>query len=235
MSTLNKFAEISLLAGDPARAAMLNALMDGRALTAGELARVAGVAPQTASGHLGRLLAAGMLIVERQGRHRYHRLAGPEVAQMLETIMQVAAGLQVPAKTFVVGPKDQALRAGRTCYDHLAGQLGVAIADALVREGYVELGCDGGIVTDAGYAALGKAGVDVAALKAPAANQARRLMCRPCLDWSERRPHIAGRLGAALCTLALEKDWVRRIKGSRAISLTPGGRRKLMDAFGVAL
>jgi DNA-binding transcriptional ArsR family regulator len=130
MANLSTFAEVAALAGDPARAGMLHALMDGRALTASELARVAGVTPQTASGHLARLATAGLLSVEKQGRHRYHRIASPGVAQMMESIMQVAAGLDPKRPPLTVGPKDAALRAARTCYDHLAGRLGVAVADA---------------------------------------------------------------------------------------------------------
>jgi len=135
MTSQSAFAEIATLAGDPARAGMLHALMDGRALTASELARVAGITPQTASGHLARLVTAGLLAVEKQGRHRYHRLASPAVAQMMESIMQVASGPGTTRPRFVVGPRDAALRAARTCYDHLAGGLGVALADALVEGG----------------------------------------------------------------------------------------------------
>jgi DNA-binding transcriptional ArsR family regulator len=132
MARLSTFAEVAALAGDPARAGMLHALMDGRALTASELARVAGVTPQTASGHLARLATAGLLCVEKQGRHRYHRIASPAVAQMMENMMQVTSGLDPARPPLTVGPRDAASRAARTCYDHLAGRLGVALADALV-------------------------------------------------------------------------------------------------------
>ena len=132
MASNAQFAEVAALAGDPARACMLHALLDGRALTATELARVAGIAPQTASGHLTQMTALGMLTVEKQGRHRYHRLATASVAHMLESIMQVAAELEPNRKRFVVGPRDAALRKARTCYDHFAGRLGVALADALI-------------------------------------------------------------------------------------------------------
>src|SRR5882672_4012500 len=159
MSNNAMFAEIAALAGDPARAGMLHALMDGRALTATELARAAGVTPQTASGHLARLIAAGLLAVEKQGRHRYHRLASPAVAQMMESIMQVAASTVRAARPVFVGPRDKALRAARTCYDHLAGHLGVALADALVAGGHVELSHDAGVVTDAGVALFGRIGI----------------------------------------------------------------------------
>src|SRR5262249_11455555 len=138
------FAEVAALAGDLARAAMLHALMDGRALTASELARGAGVTPQAAGGHLARMTTAGLIGVEKQGRHRYHRLASPAVAQMVESIMQVASGLAPPRPTLSVGPRDAALRAARTCYDHLAGHLGVALADALVAGGHAQPAGDPG-------------------------------------------------------------------------------------------
>jgi len=236
MASNARFAEVAALAGDPARASMLHALMDGRALTATELARSAGIAPQTASGHLARMTAAGLLVVQSQGRHRYHRLASPAVAGMMESIMQVAAGAEAdgePARRIVVGPREAALRDARTCYDHLAGRLGVALADAMVGRGYVDLGSDAGLVTEPGTAFLHRIGIGVDALAGPPGRRGRRLMCRPCLDWSERRPHIAGAVGAALCSHCLDRGWVRRIEGSRALAITPKGRRIFRDAFGV--
>ncbi len=221
------FAEIAALAGDPARAGMLHALMDGRALTASELARVAGIAPQTASGHLSRLVAARLLNVEKQGRHRYHRLASPAVAQMMESIMRVAS----EPKRLSVGPRDTGLRAARTCYDHLAGRLGVALADALVAGGHAELGNDAGLVTDKGIRFLARLGVDVEALE----QRSKRVLCRPCLDWSERRPHLAGAVGAALCAHSFDKNWIRRIEGTRAVAVTPRGQRVFREEFGVRL
>lgn len=231
MASIAAFAETAALVGDPARANMLSALMDGRALTATELARVAGVTPQTASGHLVRLTSAGLLSVRRQGRHRYHRLASSEVARMLEGIMAVAEGRCAPAtdaRRLAFGPRDAALRAARTCYDHLAGRLGVALADALTARGYVELADDGGAVTDEGSARLRAFGLDLAA-----ALSGRRVFCRPCLDWSERRPHIAGALGAALCRRCFGLGWLRRIDGSRAVAVTPPGREGFRRTFGL--
>jgi DNA-binding transcriptional ArsR family regulator len=232
MASHARFAEVAAMAGDPARASMLHALMDGRALTASELARAAAIAPQTASGHLARMTAAGLLVAESQGRHRYHRLASPAVARMMESIMQVAAGLE-PARRVVVGPREAALRDARTCYDHLAGRLGVALADAMIGRGYLELGSDAGLVTEPGTAFLHRIGIDADALAGPPGRRSRRLMCRPCLDWSERRLHLAGAVGAALCTHCLDRGWVRRIEGSRAVAVTPKGRRVFREAFGV--
>ncbi len=213
-------AETAALIGDPARAAMLTSLMDGRALTAAELARVAGITAQTASGHLARLTEAGLLAMERQGRHRYHRLGSAAVAQMLESMMSVAAN--------PLGPRQVALRQARTCFDHLAGVLAVAIADRMVERGHVEWGADGGRLTDAGGAFLTDLDID----PLPSGKRRGAVFCRPCLNWSERRPHIAGQVGAALCRACLDRDWVRRVEGSRALTIRPAGRLALDHAFG---
>jgi DNA-binding transcriptional ArsR family regulator len=232
MASNAMFAQVAALAGDPARAGMLHALMDGRALTASELAHVAGIAPQTASGHLARMTAVGLLAVEKQGRHRYHRLAAPGVAHMLESIMQVASDLEPSQKRLVVGPRDVALRTARTCYDHLAGRLGVALADALVAAGHAELAIDGGIVTATGMEFLGRIGIDVIARHL---KKSGRVLCRPCLDWSERRPHLAGVVGATICAHSFDKGWIRRIEGTRAVAITPKGQQVFRKEFGVQL
>ncbi len=231
MVSTAQFAEIASLAGDPARAAMLQALMDGRALTASELAGVAGVAPQTASGHLARLTTAGLLALEKQGRHRYHRLASPAVARMMESIMQVAGEAAPQRPRLSTGPRDAAMRAARTCYDHLAGQLGVGLADALVDRGFVELETDAGRVSDAGLAFLAEVGLDAATLAQRRGRRSGRLLCRPCLDWSERRPHLAGVLGAALCAHAFDQGWVRRLDGGRAVAVTLKGQQVFRERF----
>jgi DNA-binding transcriptional ArsR family regulator len=241
MASNAMFAEVAALAGDPARAGMLHALMDGRALTASELARVAGITPQTASGHLTRMTAAGLLSVEKQGRHRYHRLATPSVAHMLESIMQVASDLAPPRKRLTVGPRDAALRCARTCYDHLAGQLGVALADALVGHGHAELTGDAGVITDTGIAFLDRIGIDVQALLARSTQRSARtqrpgrVFCRPCLDWSERRLHLAGAVGSALCAHSFHNGWIRRIDGTRAVMVTPKGQQVFREQFGAQL
>lgn len=226
------FTEIAALAGDPARWSMLTALIDGRALTATELARISGVSPQTASGHLSRLAQAELLVVEKQGRHRYHRLASLAVAQMLEGIMQVAAGRQDKAPPrLVTGPRDAAMRYARTCYDHLAGRLGVALADALIAAGHVELATDGGLVTDSGIAFFARLGTNLE----KSAATTKRILCRPCLDWSERRPHLAGVIGAVLRTHSLASGWIHNIGDTRAVTITPKGRRAFQEKFGISL
>ena len=232
MLTTNAFAGIGALVGDPARASMLIALMDGRALTATELAAVAGVTPQTASSHLARLVAGDLLAVERQGRHRYHRVATPAIAQMIEGMMAVAAtgsaGRRAAPRT---GPKDLAMRRARTCYDHLAGRVAVGIADRMVARGEIRFGVDGGELTALGARRLNGVGIDIARL---VGRRGRRAFCRPCLDWSERRPHIAGAVGRALLDHSIDKLWLRTVAGSRAVIVTPLGRRTLTSLFELA-
>jgi DNA-binding transcriptional ArsR family regulator len=229
MSTIAAFAETAALAGDPARANMLMALMDGRALTASELAQAAGVTPQTASGHLGRLVAAGLLAVHRQGRHHYHRLASPAVANMVEGIMQVsiANGAAAGRRPVFTGPRDAAMRAARTCYKHLAGRLGVALADTLAERGHVALTPEGGAVTEAGKRFLAELGVELGGEKGGA------VFCRPCLDWSERRLHIGGAVGEALAERCFALRWIERKPGSRAVSVTRAGERGFRETFGI--
>lgn len=228
MVTTASIAEVAALIGDPSRAAMLQALMGGRALTASELAGVACVTPQTASGHLARLAAAGLVAATRQGRHRYHRLATPQVAQMLESLTLVAGAAVSRIRT---GPRDERLRLARTCYDHIAGRLGVGIADALTAEGWIEVEEDAGLITPKGMQRLADLGIH----PAPASPRRARAasVCRLCLDWSERRPHLGGRLGAALRAHGLDKGWIRRREGSRALDITPEGRRAYWELFRV--
>jgi len=192
-------AEIAALVGDPGRANMLAAMLDGRAHTATELARLAGIAAPTASGHLGKLQHGGLITVVSQGRHRYFRLASVEVARMLEGIMVVAVG-KIDAHARATPRVEPELRRARTCYDHIAGELGVAIADTLVKRGAVELFDDGAAITASGRAFLSAKGFEI---ESPQGS--RRPLCRPCLDWSERRPHLAGTLGAALLEAGLNK------------------------------
>ena len=226
----NTLAEVAGLIGDPARANILSALMDGRALTAGELAWHAGVSAQTTSGHLAKLVEARLVAVEKQGRHRYHRLAAPEVARAVEALMAVAAAS--PKRHRPTGPRDEAMRTARTCYDHLAGRLGTALADSLQAHGHVVIAAESdgaGAVTDRGRRFLRDAlGIDFGP-------ERKRPLCRTCLDWSERRPHFAGRLGAALCRRSFELGWIKRVPDSRAVAITPAGRQGLAELFGIAL
>ncbi len=219
-------AEIAALAGDPARANMLSALIDGRRLSAGELAYEARVTPQTASAHLAKLVEAGLLVDEKQGRCRYFRLASPKVARMLEAIMIVAADNAPRYRPAWL--RDPALRLARTCYDHLAGRLGVALADALIERGHAELDDDGGQITGEGIRFLEGVGVDLSA-------GGRRRFCRPCLDWSERRPHLAGAVGAALARHSFSLGWIERIAHGRAVRITPSGLAGFRDTFGISL
>jgi DNA-binding transcriptional ArsR family regulator len=237
MLSTSAFAETAALLGDLARANMMAALMDGRALTAAELARFAGITPQTASGHLALLTDAGLLAMERQGRHRYHRLASPAIARMIEGIMSVASDLEGPGRSgrkrpVVTGPRDQALRHARTCYDHLAGEVAVAITDRMAERGQIEFTADGGALTRDGTRFLNDLGVDLGVAPSGAGGRdSGRMFCRPCLDWSERRPHIAGVVGKALCQCCFERGWIRRMDNTRAINITPAGYAMLSKDF----
>jgi len=221
-------AEVAALVGNPARANILMALLDGRALTAGELAYVARVAPQTTSGHLAKLTQARLLTMAKQGRHAYYRLASPLIGPMLEAIMAVAA--DGPPRYRPRWRGGDELRLARTCYDHLAGRLGVHLADALTTRDHVTLTEDGGIVTPRGESFFLDFGIDVHEI-----SHGHRVFCRPCLDWSERRPHLAGVVGAALAARCFELGWITRLRDTRAVTITALGGRGLMEIFGFSL
>ena len=220
-------AEIGALVGDPARVAIIEALMDGRALTAGELAYVAGVSPQTTSEHLRRLTDTRVLAAIKQGRHRYFRIASPLVAQMMESISVVAA-IEAPPRRRPPSRIDAALRDARMCYDHLAGKLAVGIADAMIERRFLALDADGGEVTPAGFAFFNELGIDLETQK-----RGRRAFCRPCLDWSERRFHIAGTTGTAIARHCESKGWIKRLRDTRAVVLSDAGRNALRDLLGL--
>lgn len=228
MSNASQIAEVAALVGDPARANMLCALLGGRALTATELAFAAGVSPQTTSGHLGKLYAAQLVVLMKQGRHRYYRLAGPQVGRMLESIMTVA--MNGPPRFQPKSKTDDQMRHARTCYDHIAGVLGVGLAQRLTEREFVVLGDEAGEVTPSGLEFMAKLGVDLAG-----AREKRRVFCRPCLDWTERRSHIGGAVGAALARRCFELKWIERMRDSRALTITPAGRRTLMEVFGLSV
>ena len=221
-------AEIAALAGDPARANILTALLDGRAMTATELAYAARVTPQTTSAHLAKLTDAGLIIATPSGRHRYFRLASPKVAQMLESIVAVAGDNRPRFRP--LSRQAVALQAARMCYDHIAGQLGVRIAEAMTARGYLVLEDDGGRITETGLRYLWELGIDTRV-----AGKGRRHLCRACLDWTERRPHVGGAIGAALAERWLALGWIARTKDSRAITLTADGERGFRETLGLVL
>ncbi|GAA2222606.1 winged helix-turn-helix domain-containing protein [Streptomyces nogalater] len=220
-------AALAGLIADRTRAACLLALLDGRAWTAGELARHAGVAPSTLSEHLDRLVAGGLLAQERQGRHRYVRLAGARVAQLVEDLAAQVSPAQVrrPPRGLREASAGAAMARGRTCYDHLAGRLGITITDALTERGLLRQDT-GFALTDAGLEWFGAAGI-------PLDLSGRRPPARACLDWTERRPHLAGAAGAALCRRALEAGWCVRVGSGRAVRITPVGEQVMSDLLGI--
>jgi DNA-binding transcriptional ArsR family regulator len=214
-------ARIASLLGDPTRSLVLTALMTDRALTATELSNVANVSKQTISGHLAKLLAAGLVTVEQQGRHRYFRLAGEDIAQLIESLMGVA--FRTGSVRLVSSPRDPAMRKARVCYDHLAGECGVMVHESLWRMKAFVPARDGLSLSRRGIAWFHRLGIDTRQI----ATQ-RRAFCRPCMDWSERRQHMAGALGAALLTRIFELRWAKRSAGSRVVSFSPNGERAFL-------
>jgi len=226
MAAAANLVEVAALVGDTARATMLNALMGGQSLTATELAYCANVSRATASGHLSKLVAARLLSVTRNRRFSYYRIASPLVATMLESLKVVAA-IEVPPRRQPRSANDDALFA-RSCYDHLAGQVGVALTDALVAMGHIVLTDEGGEVTASGVRFLSAFGVDLTP-------RTRRIFCQPCLDWSERRYHLKGLVGARILVRLLELGWFKRVSGSRALQLTSSGRVGLSEIFQIEI
>ena len=221
-------AQIGALIGDPARANMLTALMSGQALTATELAGAAGITLQTASSHLAKLESGGFVAQRKQGRHRYFTLADAGVGRLIENLMGFAADRgHLRHRT---GPKEPALRKARICYDHLAGDLGVRMLDSLVAGGAIDAADDILALTAAGEERLAAFGIDAGQLK----RSSRRPLCRSCLDWSERRAHLAGTLGKALLDGFIERGWARRSAESRAIAFSPEGERQFLALFPLA-
>ncbi|WP_418896271.1 ArsR/SmtB family transcription factor [Streptomyces cupreus] len=219
-------ARLASLIADETRAACLLALLDGRAWTAGELARHAGVAASTLSEHLGKLVAGGLLVEERQGRHRYVRLADARAAQLVEDLAaQVAPRAVVRPRSLRQSSAGSAMARGRTCYDHLAGRLGIAVTDAFTARGLLRQDT-GFALTDAGVAWFDSAGIRLE-------RGGGRPLARACLDWTERRPHLAGVAGAAVCRHALDAGWCVRIGSERAVKVTPTGERALAELLGI--
>lgn len=225
-------ASVAKLLADAARSRMLLRLLDGRALTASELAHHANVSPQTASSHLARLTEGGMVSVERQGRYRYYRIGGPGVAEAVEALMAIAPGSSTAASGAAgesIGELP-AIQVARTCYDHLAGRLGVSIAAALTDRRWLVPENDDYRVTAAGEGGFAGQGIDLGRLRGH-----RRQFARRCLDWSERRHHLAGSLGAALADSLFERKWLLRTAGERTVNVTNAGHKGLREAFGVLL
>lgn len=233
------FAATAALLADPARAAMLQALLAGEALTAGELARIAGIAPPTASGHLARLVAGGLVAVHPQGRHRCHRLASAEVAAALATLGGLELATTAARRPW---PHGEAFRTARLCYDHLAGRLGVALHVRMGAAGWLAPAPGGWRTTEAGTRGLAALGVDPAATTG---RGPRHCVACDCMDWSKRRPHLAGALGREIARTLLRRGWLRRatVDGEagtdplarRRLAITPEGARGLRDALGVDL
>jgi DNA-binding transcriptional ArsR family regulator len=221
-------APAAALMADPTRAAMLRAMMEGRPLAAGELARVAGVTAATASAHLARLLDGGLVAVTRQGRHRYYRLAGYEVAEALEAVARVSADIGV--RTLRQSREAQALAAARTCYDHLAGRAGVALLESMLEQGILaEPDEDTFEVTGTGAGTMRTFGINVGELR-----RGRRRFAGSCLDWTERRRHLSGALAAAITTRLFETGWIERGPRRRSVVITEAGRKGLAETFGWA-
>lgn len=215
---------IAALIGDHARAEILTALMTGQALTPTELAQVAGVTKQTVSTHLAKMVDARLLAMESQGRHRYFRLADRDVAHLLESLMGVA--YRAGAVRVRSSPREPALRKARVCYDHLAGELGVLVFDSLEQRRFLRSGTAGPELTAPGLQFCQKIGIDIDSLA-----RERRTLCRACLDWSMRRNHLAGAVGAAVLNRCLDLGWARRAKGSRVVTFTAGGEKAFRDRF----
>ena len=219
-------AALASLVADETRAGFLLALLDGRAWTAGELARHAGVAASTASEHLGKLVSGSLLTEERQGRHRYVRLADARVAQLVEDLAaQVSPTAAARPRTLREAGAGSAMARGRTCYDHLAGRLGIAVTDALTGLGLLRQDT-GFALTDEGVSWFEDVGI-------PLVRTGRRPLARACLDWTERRPHLAGVAGAALCQHALHTGWCVRIGSERAVKVTETGEQSLSQLLGI--
>jgi DNA-binding transcriptional ArsR family regulator len=232
MLTVNALSEVAALMGDPARAAMLQLLMDGRAHTASELALTAGVTAQTASGHLSRMVEANLLAARAQGRNRFYRLASPDVAHAIESLMALAGQRAAPASKTAAWRRDPDLRFCRTCYDHLAGQVGIAVTDSLTQHGHLEpKGPRDWKLTDTGELFCQRLGVDLAGAR----RASSRHFARQCLDWSERRPHISGALGSAIADVFFKRGWAERMRRGRTVRLTDSGRRALGSHFGAAV
>jgi DNA-binding transcriptional ArsR family regulator len=228
MNTSPNIASVAALISEPSRAAILTALLDGRLHPASSLAYIAGISPQTTSFHLKKMVEADVIKVDQQGRHRYYGLKDHEVASVLETFLSIAPKIEM--KSFRQVTQDKAVRYARTCYDHLAGSLGVKMTDSLLRSGCIEEHEETFVLTEQGEELFASLAIDL-----KAAEKKRRTYIHKCLDWSERRHHISGALGNALLEKFLELNWIRRLPDTRAIKVTDVGKKKLEAVFGITL
>ncbi len=229
MNAYPNIIKITSLIGDPTRATMLDALLNGQSLPAGQLAYIAGVTPQTASSHLAKLVEGNLITVDHQGRHRYYRLASAEVAQVMEIISTMAP--PVPVRSLRESEELKKVRHARTCYDHLAGRLGVSLTEALLTNGFITVESD----TDYGVSEKGKQrfrdfGIDLSTMK-----PGRRVFAKRCLDWSERYHHLGGFLGATITSHLFERGWIKRIERTRAVTMTTDGRNGFNQYFGLIM
>ncbi len=228
MTLHSNISNIASLLGEPSRANMLTALLDGRFHTAGELAHAASITPQTASFHLARLTEQGWISTEKHGRYRYYRLAGNETAQKLEQFLAICPVPEV--RSLKQSQQMDQLRYGRTCYDHLAGQVGVLLTESLVQQGHLIMKDGAFEVSETGVERFTAIGLDIAQLR-----RKRRAFAHACLDWSERKHHLGGALGQGLLQLCLERGWIERMSGIRAIQVTANGKQAFRDHFSVEL
>jgi DNA-binding transcriptional ArsR family regulator len=217
---------IASLVSEPSRAAILTALLDGRFHTASELAHMAGIKPQTASFHLAKMTEAHVVTVEKQGRHRYYGIQDPEVARVMESFLSIAP--PVPIKSFKQASENEAIRLARTCYDHVAGQLGVQLMNFFMQKGILSEDQDGLHITDQGETFFTDFQIDLTKTR-----QKRRSFSHKCLDWSERRHHLAGALGSAILDRLFELHWIERLPTTRAIRITAEGKRGFKEIFSI--
>ncbi|KAF6582799.1 MULTISPECIES: ArsR/SmtB family transcription factor [Paenibacillus] len=228
MSTQSNVAMIASLVSEPSRAAILTALLDGRFHTASELAHMAGIKPQTASFHLAKMTEAQVITVEKQGRHRYYGIQDPEVAQVMESLLSIAP--PVPIKSFKQASENEAIRLARTCYDHVAGHLGVQLMSFFMQKGILSEDQDGLHITQQGEIFFADFQINLKNTR-----QKRRSFSHKCLDWSERRHHLAGALGSALLDRLFELHWVEHLPTTRAIRITAEGKRGFKEVFSIEI
>jgi DNA-binding transcriptional ArsR family regulator len=219
-------SNVASIVSEPSRAAILTVLLDNRFHSAGELAYMARIKPQTTSFHLSKMIEANLITVEKQGRHRYFRIQGPEVAKIMETLLPLSPPAQI--RSFNQSTEDKAIRQARTCYDHIAGFLGVQLTDSFIKKGFLTDNNDEFLLSEGGVSFLASLGIDVQEVR-----KKRRSFSHKCLDWSERRHHLAGALGNVILELFIELNWVKRLPKTRALEITSIGKKAFLDYFSI--